>query len=176
MLRPDHHVDSALQHALETIQEIVGQGRDVEGSTTKFLTSLRLLMGQIATSSQITPEQRVQIHQLLTLLETPSPTTRTHSRQAAPPPPQDDKQEVGRGLAYALVNVRDINMICQEYGKVYAFIEGETRRRKINRARRRQGVLEVRTVAHDEWIGPVAWMEWLGGMDMPVRYQAHDIR
>ena len=42
--------------------------------------------------------------------------------------------------AYTVVNVRNINVICQEYGKVYALIEGETRRRKINRARRRQGV------------------------------------
>jgi len=30
------------------------------------------------------------------------------------------------GLARALVNVRDINMICQEYGKVYACVEGKS--------------------------------------------------
>lgn len=80
------------------------------------------------------------------------------------------------GLARALVNVRDINMICQEYGKVYACVEGEKRRRKINRARRRQGILEVRTAARDEWKGPVAWIEWLNGLDVLVRYTAQDIR
>jgi hypothetical protein len=80
------------------------------------------------------------------------------------------------GLAHALVNVRDINMICQEYPPVYACVEGEARRRKINRARRRQGVLEIRTAARDEWKGPVAWIEWVNGLDVLVRYEAHDIR
>lgn len=80
------------------------------------------------------------------------------------------------GQAYALVNVRDVNLICQEYKNVYALVEGETRRRKINRARRRQGVLEVRTDAHDEWKGPVAWIEWMNGLGDPVRYTAQDIR
>jgi hypothetical protein len=45
--------------------------------------------------------------------------------------------------AHPLINVRDVNLICQEHGKVYALIEGNTRRRKINRVRRWQGVLEV---------------------------------
>ena len=40
--------------------------------------------------------------------------------------------------AYALVNVRDINLVCQHY-KTYAQIEGRARRRKITRARRRKG-------------------------------------
>jgi hypothetical protein len=71
------------------------------------------------------------------------------------------------GQAHALVNVRDINMICQEYGKVCALVEGETRRRKINRARRRQGILEVRTAACDEW---------LNALDVLVRYTAREIR
>jgi hypothetical protein len=58
--------------------------------------------------------------------------------------------------ACALVNVRDINLICQYY-KTYAQIEGVARRRKSTRARRRNGILEVRTAARDEWIKPVAW-------------------
>jgi hypothetical protein len=41
--------------------------------------------------------------------------------------------------AYLLVTVRDINLLCQHY-KTYAQIEGETSRRKINRARKRKGV------------------------------------
>ena len=45
--------------------------------------------------------------------------------------------------AYALVNIRDINFIYQEY-KTYAQREGEIRRRKVNRVRRRKGILEVR--------------------------------
>ena len=77
--------------------------------------------------------------------------------------------------AYALVNVRDINAICQHY-KTYAQIEGETRRRKINRARRRRGVLEVRTAARDEWVGPVAWVEWVNDRGVTIRYLAQDIR
>jgi len=40
--------------------------------------------------------------------------------------------------AHALVNVRDINLICHYY-KTYAQIEGVTRRRKITRSRRRSG-------------------------------------
>ncbi len=78
--------------------------------------------------------------------------------------------------AYTVVNVRDVNLICQEYGKVYALIEGETRRRKINRARRRQGVLEIRTAARDIWMGPVAYIEWVNGLGNPVRYLAQEIR
>jgi hypothetical protein len=58
--------------------------------------------------------------------------------------------------ACALVNVRDINLICHYY-KIYAQIEGVARRRKSTRARRRNGILEVRTAARDEWIKPVAW-------------------
>jgi hypothetical protein len=80
------------------------------------------------------------------------------------------------GQAHALVNVRDVNLICQEYGKVYALIEGETRRRKINRARRRQGVLEIRTAARDIWMGPVSYIEWVNGLGDPVRYLAQEIR
>jgi len=77
--------------------------------------------------------------------------------------------------AFALVNVRDINMLCQYY-KTYAQIEGETRRRKITRARRRKGVLEVRTAARDEWVQPVAWIEWVNDLGVPIRYMAQDIR
>lgn len=78
--------------------------------------------------------------------------------------------------SYTVVNVRDINLICQEYGKVYALVEGETRRRKINRTRRRQGVLEIRTAARDVWLGPVASIEWINGLGNPVRYLAQEIR
>lgn len=77
--------------------------------------------------------------------------------------------------AYALVNVRDINMLCQYY-KTYAQIEGQTRRRKITRARRRKGVLEVRTAARDEWVQPIAWIEWVNDRGVLIRYMAQDIR
>jgi len=77
--------------------------------------------------------------------------------------------------AYLLVTVRDINLLCQHY-KTYAQIEGETRRRKINRARRRKGVLEVRTAARDEWVQPVAWIEWVNALGVTIRYMAKDIR
>ena len=77
--------------------------------------------------------------------------------------------------AHALVNVRDINLLCQYY-KTYAQIEGMTRRRKITRARRRSGILEVRTAARDEWIQPVAWIEWINDLGVPIRYMAQDIR
>lgn len=50
--------------------------------------------------------------------------------------------------AYLMVTIRDINLLCQHY-KTYAQLEGETRRRKINHARRRKGILEVRTAARD---------------------------
>ncbi len=43
------------------------------------------------------------------------------------------------GKACALVTVRDMNALRQHY-KTYAQIEGQTRRRKITRARRRKGV------------------------------------
>ncbi len=79
------------------------------------------------------------------------------------------------GKAFALVNDRDINMLCQYY-KTYALIEGQTRRRKITRARRRKGVLEVRTAARDEWVQPVAWIEWVNDLGVPIRYMAQDIR
>ncbi len=77
--------------------------------------------------------------------------------------------------AHALVNVRDINLLCQRY-KTYAVIEGLTRRRKITRTRRQNGVLEVRTVARDEWIQPVVWIEWINDLGVPIRYVAQDIR
>ena len=77
--------------------------------------------------------------------------------------------------AYAWVNVRDINMLCQYY-KTYAQIEGQTRRRKITRARRRKGVLEVRTAARDEWVQPIAWIEWVNDRGVLIRYMAQDIR
>ena len=77
--------------------------------------------------------------------------------------------------ARALVNVRDINLICQYY-KTYAQVEGQTRRRKITRARRRKGVLEVRTAARDEWIQPVLWIEWVNDRNALIRYMAQDVR
>jgi malate synthase len=77
--------------------------------------------------------------------------------------------------ARALVNVRDINLVCQHY-KTYAQIEGRATRRKITRARRRNGVLEVRTAARDEWVQPVTWIEWINDIDVSIRYMARDIR
>jgi|GEM_PF-1639962 len=77
--------------------------------------------------------------------------------------------------AYALVNVRDINLLCQHY-TIYAQIEGQARRRKITRARRRKGTLEVRTASRDEWVQPVAWIEWVNERSVLVRYMAQDIR
>lgn len=76
---------------------------------------------------------------------------------------------------YLLVNVRDINLICQHY-KTYAQIAGQTRRRKITRARRHKGILEVRTASRDEWIQPVEWIEWINVRGVLVRYMAQDIR
>lgn len=77
--------------------------------------------------------------------------------------------------AYLMVTVRDINLLCQHY-KTYAQIEGETRRRKINHARKRKGILEVRTAARDEWLGPVVWIEWVNARGVTIRYLAQDIR
>ena len=77
--------------------------------------------------------------------------------------------------AFVLVNVRDINLLCQHY-KTYAQIEGQARRRKITRARRRKGILEVITAARDEWVQPVAWIEWVNVLGVPIRYMAQDIR
>ncbi len=77
--------------------------------------------------------------------------------------------------AFALVTVRDINLLCQHY-KTYAQIEGQTGRRKITQARRRKGILEVRTTARDEWVQPVAWIEWINVLGVPIRYMAKDIR
>jgi len=77
--------------------------------------------------------------------------------------------------AHALVNVRDINLLGQHY-KTYAQIEGVARRRKITRARRRNGVLEERTAARGEWIQPVVWIEWINDLGVPIRYLARDIR
>jgi hypothetical protein len=77
--------------------------------------------------------------------------------------------------AYLLVTVRDINLLCQYY-KTYAQIEGQTRRRKITRARRRKGVLEVRTAALDEWVQPVAWIEWVNDLGDTIRYMTQNIR
>jgi len=77
--------------------------------------------------------------------------------------------------ARALVHVRDINLICHYY-KTYAQIEGMTRRRTITRARRRNGVLEVRTASRDEWIQPVTCIEWINDLGVPIRYLAQDIR
>ncbi len=77
--------------------------------------------------------------------------------------------------AHALVIVRDINLVCQHY-KIYAQIEGRATRRKITRARRRNGALEVRTVARDGWVQPVAWIEWVDDLGVLIRYMAQDVR
>ena len=78
-------------------------------------------------------------------------------------------------LPPGLVIVRDVNRICQSTS-VYALIEGEKRRRKINRARKRQGVLEIRTAAQDVWMSPVACLERVNDLGIPVRCLAQDIR
>ncbi len=177
MLQPDPQVDSALQIALERMQEVLTTMRAGERHTAKTRACLRDLLQQFATSSQMTPAQRVQLQRLLTLVETVSPVgTPRRKREVAPLAPAGGEPEVERAIAHALLNVRDINMICQEYGDVYALVEGEKRRRKINRARRRQGVLEIRTAARDEWRGPVSWIEWVNGLGEPVRYLATAIR
>ncbi len=75
---------------------------------------------------------------------------------------------------YALVTVRDINLLCQHF-KTYAQIEGQTRRRRITKARRRKGILEVRTASRDEWIDQVAWIEWINSMNVLIRYMPQDI-
>lgn len=76
---------------------------------------------------------------------------------------------------YLMVTVRDINLLCQHF-KTYAQIEGQTRRRKITRVRRRNGVLEVRTESRDEWVRPVAWIEWINRLGVLIRYMPQDIR
>ena len=76
--------------------------------------------------------------------------------------------------AHALVIVRAINLVCQHY-KTYAQIEGRATRRKITRARRPNGVLEVRTVARDEWVQPVAWIEWVNDLGVLIRSMAQDV-
>ena len=77
--------------------------------------------------------------------------------------------------AYALVNVRDSNLLCQHY-KTYALIEGKAVRRRITRARRRKGILEVRTAARDTWIQGVTAIEWVNAVGKTIRYMAHEIR
>ena len=75
-----------------------------------------------------------------------------------------------------LVIIRDVNRICQSVS-VYALIQGETHPRKINRARKRQGVLEVRTAAQDVWMSQVISLEWVNKeLGFPVRCMAQDIR
>jgi hypothetical protein len=177
MLQPDPSVDSALQVALERMQEVVTTMRAGERHAARTRACLHDLLQQFATSSQVTPAQRVQLQHLLTLVEAVSPVGTPRSKQRASPlTPAGGEPEDERAIAHSLLNVRDMNMICQEYGDVYALVEGEKRRRKINRARRRQGVLEIRTAARDEWKGPVAWIEWVNGLGEPVRYLATAIR
>jgi hypothetical protein len=77
--------------------------------------------------------------------------------------------------AHALVSTRDINLLCQYY-KTYAQIEGWKRHRKITRVRKRNGILEVRTAARDEWVHPVLWIEWINARDVLIRYTPQDIR
>jgi hypothetical protein len=77
--------------------------------------------------------------------------------------------------AYLLVTVRDINLLCQHF-KTYAQIEGEKRRRRITKARRRKGILEVRTAARDEWIQNVTCIEWINSRGNLIQYMPQDIR
>jgi hypothetical protein len=77
--------------------------------------------------------------------------------------------------AHALVHVRDINLLCQYYN-TYAQIEGWSRHRKITRARRKNGILQVKTASRDEWVQPVLWIEWINDVGVLIRYMAHDIR
>src|SRR5579885_3324629 len=155
MLQPDPQVDNALQVTLERLQDIASQERSVKDAAVKTIASLRFLVQQITTSSQITPTQHVQFQSLLALLDALPWEDFTHKRQQATSQAQTaDQPEIQRSKAY---------------GDVYAMIEGEKRRRKINRARRRLGVLEIRTAAHDEWKGPVAWVEWTNDLGKLIR-------
>jgi len=78
-------------------------------------------------------------------------------------------------LPHGLLIVRDVNRICQSVS-VYALIEGETHPRKINRARKQQGVLEIRTAARDIWMSPVVSLEWVKKeLGFLVRCLAQDI-
>ena len=87
----------------------------------------------------------------------------------------DEVQEQQEPVQIVLA-VRDVNLLCREFGNVYALVAGETHRRKIHRARRWQGVLEIRTAARDEWRGPVVWIEWLNPRLGLLRYQEQEIR
>lgn len=79
-------------------------------------------------------------------------------------------------LPHGLLMIRDVNRTCQSE-RVYALIEGETRLRKINRARKRQGVVEIRTAARDIWMGPVVYFEWVNKeLGFPVRCLTKNMR
>ena len=77
--------------------------------------------------------------------------------------------------AFALVTVRDINLLCQHF-KTYAQIEGQARRQKITKVRRRKGVLEVRTAARDEWIQNISSIEWVNSRGILIQYMPQDVR
>lgn len=76
---------------------------------------------------------------------------------------------------YLSVTVRDINLLCQHF-KTYARLEGQTRRRRITKTRRRKGILEVRTAARDEWIQNVICIEWVNSRGILIQYKPQDIR
>lgn len=69
-LQPDPHVDSALVVAIESMQEVVSQEREVEPYARKTLATLCFLVRQIAASSQISLEQAEQFRLLIVLLDT----------------------------------------------------------------------------------------------------------
>ena len=69
-LQPDPHVDSAFVVAIESMQEVVSQEREVEPYASKTLATLRFLVRQIAASSQISLEQTEQFRRLIVLLDT----------------------------------------------------------------------------------------------------------
>ena len=63
-------MDSALVVAIERMQEVVSQERELEPSVEKTLATLRFLVRQIAISSQVFLEQAEQFRYLIALLDT----------------------------------------------------------------------------------------------------------
>lgn len=71
MLEPDPHIDSCLQIVIEGMQETLSlyPNLEVEDYSSRTLAGLRLFVRNLADSSQMTEEQRIQVRQLLTLLD-----------------------------------------------------------------------------------------------------------
>jgi hypothetical protein len=77
--------------------------------------------------------------------------------------------------AHALVIVRDINLVCQHY-KTYARLKAELQDGRSREPAGQMASWKFRTVARDEWVQPVAWIEWVNDLGVLIRYMAQDVR